>query len=190
MNIRSLVVGLLALIPVAAVAAPVTFIPSGTSSPLIGFNTGTLVDGSGLTVTFTTGSGNFDATATSLGVDATGNANEVEPGESFSITFNQDVFLTQIDFSSFNNTTDALDLTIGANPTIAADGTQAGDIFNISTNNFVAAGQTVQFVGVGTGNGVGILNFTVETVTAVPEPSSLAVLGALACGIGVRRRRR
>jgi hypothetical protein len=149
--------------------------------------TGTLTDGvTGLTATFTSNSGVFGSTGASFGIVN----NLIDSGESFTVSFDQDVSLTQIDFANFNNTADALNLTIGAFPVIAADGTQTDDVFDIAVNNSLSAGQTILFEGVGTGNGVGITNFTVDTVTAVPEPSSLAILGMVVAGGLITRRRK
>lgn len=104
-------------------------------------------------------------------------------GESVSIVFNADVILQSLVISSFGST-DAGKVTIGAS-TINLLSTGTHSLGNTS----LAAGSpwSVAFTA---GNGFSFDSFT---VTAVPEPASLTLLGVGLLGIGrqvVRRARR
>ena len=152
----------------------------------------TLFPGLTLAVDGTTNaaSGTFNGTGGSFGVNSAGGDDsqrqDVDFEETLTFTFNQDILITQVDFSSFGDDANVL---FGG---VLIEGGQ--NIFTFDTPLAVTAGVGVDFAvslsdtGVaGTGVDVGIEDFTIAV--AVPEPSSLAVLGLLSGVAAIRRRR-
>jgi len=109
--------------------------------------------------------------------------------ESVRIIFNLPVRLDQIVLSLYTPGSDSASLAIdGFAPTTLLPTPSASDIYNFSSNNTVPVGQSI-VLGYLAGNGFSFDSFT---VTAVPEPTSLILLGIgwLAMGIGALRRRK
>ncbi len=98
--------------------------------------------------------------------------------ESVTITFDQLVTFDQLALSLLGSTDEA-SLTIAGGPTILlVDASPSPDTYSFSTNNIVSIGQSV-ILAYSKGNGFSFDEFTVTTSesTAVPEPSTIAILG-------------
>lgn len=186
--VASLALGFVAATTPQASAAPVTFDLRGQSGTFDG-NTTAMFTVMGLTGTFTSMGGTLNSNGGQFGIDSpvTGEDSDgIEAAEILQISFSQDVEFTQLDLQGFGGTETAI-VTIGSNSTLTLTDNGFLDVFDFTTNNALAAGEVVEFAGgVGT---YGISTFTVNTVTAVPEPATLWIAAA---GIGcvVARRRR
>jgi PEP-CTERM motif len=199
------------IFPSIALAAPITFNLRDPAIELIDeVNSFSLTQG-GLTATLFALPATFNEpplrtlelnqTSSSFGVNVAGttcggleDSSLIDGGctpESVAVTFNLPVRLDQIVLSLFTGGTtgDLASLTIdGFAPITLLPTPAATDIYNFSSNNTVPAGQAV-VLGYLAGNGFSFDSFT---VTAVPEPTSLILLGIgwLAMGIGALRRRK
>jgi hypothetical protein len=142
----------------------------------------------------------LNRTASGFGVNALGSGDATDQIdfingiESVRIAFSEDVFFTQLVLSVYSTQTqspptgDLASLALPAGTVFPLPMSSATDTYNFSTNNFVAAGQTVELSYV-QGNGFSFDSFTVNSV---PLPSvasaGLILLGALASARFLRRR--
>ena len=106
------------------------------------------------------------------------------------ISFNQDIFIEQIDFDGLDNGETFL---VGAESIVDADTADFNDIFDFTAGGtsdglFLSADDTIFLRVSGDGASVGLDAITVS-VAAVPEPSSLLGLLGLAGLFAVKRRR-
>ena len=103
--------------------------------------------------------------------------------DSITFSFDQDVEITELEFASLTGN-DA----INVNGTPFTNPSNAGAVFAQDPPISLAAGESLTFTA-SSGN-VGLLNIDVTVASAVPEPSSAALLGLLSLGVVARRRRR
>ena len=176
-------------------AEEVPFLLTGSDGPFdFDAETGSFTDtATGFTANFTAivagNTGMLNATGDSFGVNATGGGDDtdqldgVQGAESIAITFSGPVSatLTAIDVVGFGDT-DAGTIDIGGVSTIVASGTDS-----VIPTHTELVGNTLTIAHTA-GNGFGLESLTFH-VKAVPEPSSLLVLGAFA-GLGLCSRRR
>ena len=201
---RFLLVFVVSVIPALASAAPITFDLRGpevnalAGPAAVDVNSFSLtIDGLTATLAAQPASFGGDAlvlnqTASAFGVNVEGNtcggaedADELDNGcvgESIDVVFSHDVFLNSLRVSSFGATDDGT-VTMGASSYLI---TVTG-LHNLG-NVYLTAG-TPMNVAYTAGNGFSFDNFT---VTAVPEPASLFLLGSgiAAVAAKVKRRRR
>lgn len=200
---RFLLVFVVSVIPALATAAPITFDLRGAAvdalaGPLaVDVNSFSLtIDG--LTATLAAQPASFggnalvlNQTASAFGVNVEGttcgagaeDSDELDNGcvgESIDVLFSQGVFLNSLRVSSFG-TTDRGTVTMGASSYLIA----ATGLHNLG-NVFLAAG-TPMNVAYTAGNGYSFDNFT---VTAVPEPASLFLLGSGIVAVAAKAKRR
>ena len=129
--------------------------------------------------------GNFDMIGG--GTEST----DINPGESFTFTFDQDVSFTAIELESVV-ATDEFEVLVDGTSVFSTVGEDAFVDFSGSALNdlTITAGQEITFAADGNvSNG----SYRIETfsvhVQAVPEPSSLALLGLFGSVAMIRRRR-
>jgi hypothetical protein len=138
----------------------------------------------------------LNATATSFGVDAinvgVGGSDDSDQfdsslNESVVFRFNQDVVINSVDFFGFNNSDSSTDVFSFASTTINgfSDQLGSGDVFTFTGGLAIAA--NTDFTVRAVSGSIGFEDWDV-TVTAVPEPGSIAILCALCGGFWVRRR--
>ena len=117
-------------------------------------------------------------------------SSDINPGETFTFTFDQDVFFTEIELESVV-ATDELEVLVDdvSIATFVGDDAFIDDLGALGALT-ITAGQEITFAadGVVATSSFRIESFTVETV-AVPEPSSLALLGLFGSMAMIRRRR-
>ena len=184
-----------------AYADPVTFFltNNGNGSSAFDFDntTDNFDDPSGLSAVFTAivagSTGTINATANSFGVNASGGSDDTdqldgdEGLESIQIVFSGDVsaVLTGIDISSFG-ADDTGTLDIGGTSTAIVSGTDTPIPVH---SELVGNTLTIAFTSLN-GNGFSVDSLSFDVVpAAVPEPSSLAIIGLGSLMMAIRRRR-
>ena len=116
---------------------------------------------------------------------------DADRGESINISFNQDVFFENVDFEGFSGSDTFAFGSVTINEGDLGNGL---DIFDFTTDGsdglFLSADTKILLTPTGAGSEVGIQRIQVSVVAAaVPEPSSIALLGLLGIGVVARRRR-
>ena len=128
----------------------------------------------------------FRSTGGGTGIQAsgegiTGNAFQVNSGETFTLTFDTPGTLTGLTARVFptSTTVTATNGTSVSTDTVAVTSGFVDDTFDFSTTFAAGEAVTISTAAVGTGNNVG---FRIQSVTidAIPEPASLALVGAAA----------
>lgn len=143
----------------------------------------------GITATLTASGGDLNSNLSQFGINAVGagdDADAIESGESLTVTFDQDLFLTALDLQDFTGA-EQMQLTIGANSVQTLSNSTTADVFTFSSANFLAQGESLLFAP--SSGDFGIATFT---VAAVPEPvcSAGLVFAAVLLAIGRTRRQR
>ena len=189
----------------ATITFPASFLvpeAQGTTTP----------DAAGLTLIingFTTNDpngGQINASGNNFGVNSDGGGDSAtrldeDFDESITISFNRDLFLTNISFNGLSGTGEQFlvnDILIGQDGDVGTDfnfsgssatGTDLTGGLGGSEGIFFAAGDTITFAPSGAGAEVGVRDIRVHVPPAVPEPGSLALLGLLGGVAAIRRRR-
>jgi hypothetical protein len=149
---------------------------------------------SGIAATLTANSGVLNRTASAFGINAEGTGDDTDTidgvlvAEHVTIVFNQAVTFDALQLSLYTPSAgDLAALKIGSNPVVhPVPQTSAIDTYSFTTANYVGPGETV-VLGWVEANGFSFDNFT---VSAVPEPGTLALLCVAAVGYGLCRRRK
>ncbi|TWU34587.1 hypothetical protein Q31b_55420 [Novipirellula aureliae] len=163
------------------------------TDPFDGTTTGTVtattnIGSNAIGINNPTYSNNAYDTLTGQTADESGDFN---PGEAWVIEFDKNVMITEFNFSSIDGVDEFFDVTVEGNPTVFSftDGTSGDDFADPLSGLVVAAGTDVTFAARGTIGGTNIRISEISvTVVAIPEPSSLAVLGLGGMMMFVRRR--
>jgi len=138
-----------------------------------------------ITVHGITSDGNLNATATALGINGTSDTNtsrfEAAFSQSVTFSFSQDVSISQLDFTSFENG-DTFDFagTSIANTDLTNGST---DIYDFSSPLEITA--NTQFTLQATAGDIGI---EAMTLTVIPEPSSTALIALGTLALMLKRR--
>lgn len=134
-----------------------------------------------------TTSPDVNVTGTSLGINAGGDADtdafESAFGQSVTFQFDQDVEISQLDFTTFTAGETFVFGGVTINNGDLSNGTT--DVYDFSTPLAIAA--NTPFTLEATAGTIGIEAF--DVTVAVPEPSTLAILG-IGCLAGMTRRRK
>lgn len=143
----------------------------------------------GITVTLTANDGIVNATATGLGIndsglgDDTNGLDTVNVDEALTFTFNVDVTLNSISYANAG-VNDSLALSFNG---IAGPPLLPGTFGEVVYDTVLLAGEELVITATGPdNNGVSITQFT---VTAIPEPSSVALIGLAGIAAIFRRRK-
>ncbi|MCA9245897.1 MAG: PEP-CTERM sorting domain-containing protein [Planctomycetales bacterium] len=191
------VVALIAALAIPAVAnagsvktTVFDFTNPAVQTALDGMNGPTSYAVNGLTGFFTESSGALEVSGVGLGIDSgVGTADEVDPGETLSITFDRDVTITVMSLDVL--TTDEGIVSIGGvtqTPNLLVDQGAGLDVVT-GLSYQVPAGVVfaITSTAIGSGEGFTIANFT---ATTTPEPSTFLLTTAGVVGLCLRRRRR
>jgi len=112
---------------------------------------------------------------------------DVDLSETLTIAFSQGVTILGVKFNSFTGSE-----TFSFGGISIADGDADGSNNYVFTGGGLTVGANVGVVleaGGPTGSSVGIESITIDDVTAIPEPSSVAMLGVGGVLMWIRRRR-
>ncbi|MBT8043929.1 MAG: PEP-CTERM sorting domain-containing protein [Verrucomicrobiae bacterium] len=145
----------------------------------------------GLTLTITPSQNDISYTTTGLGIDTGGTLDAV--GDALTFSFNREVSLDFLDMGSFTGSggvgEDSVSVSFSnSNPTINLVGgdfeNNTSDTINFSSGNTLAANESFTISRV---DG----SFTIQgfDVTAVPEPSSVTLIGLGGLALLMRRRK-
>ena len=131
----------------------------------------------------------INTSGTGIGIDSPGfddvDGVEVDNGDQLTFTFNQAITVTEVDFSGVVDG----DSFVFNGQNLTQANLTSGDTYIPGTPFTIAAGAPVIFAETA-GNGITLQDITVlGSGAAVPEPSSLAVLGFGSVLMMVRRRR-
>ena len=146
--------------------------------------------GETLNITIGTASAAIDAAGSTTGISGGSSNNFFDVGESVSFTFDRNVEFLLADFNNLSGS-EFLNFNVGGTNFAINDANT-----DISDNNFtfgnlaLSSGDTFSISGGSGAAGIENLTINVLPATAVPEPSSAALLGLLSLGVVARRRRR
>lgn len=135
--------------------------------------------------------GVFNQTGSAFGINAANGADdtdEFDPGEGFTFSFSTNVILNSVSLSNFGSTSRGL-ISFNGGAEIATLTTQETSL----GATFVSAGTVLRFESNSPDTTLNSSDFSLDSlsVTAMPEPSSFALLGGVAAlGLAAVRRRR
>lgn len=162
--------------------------------------TTSIPNGGGLGVNGPLSNGDFETFAGGNGGGVSSEGNQFNVGEGVVLSFDTDVIIDEFDFQSFEAGSGFV-VSVAGGPSLTL-----GQVQSPETNDFadpfsglvIAAGTNITFEAFGPSNpdqtpdaftDIRISEILVDTNVAVPEPSSLALLGLLGGLVAIRRRR-